>query len=113
MLSNVSYPHNCYVDLSAMANCYSVFLGFGDITHGDSDCKPTCSVSNEINRKHSRTKDGVGVLYLGSPVNWIETFELNLWERTLFNPNLTGFEAGGVLINSPLNMQASEHSVLH
>jgi hypothetical protein len=47
------------VDLSAMTDCCSTALGFGDVTHGDSDGEPTGSASNGINVKYSRTKDGL------------------------------------------------------
>jgi hypothetical protein len=47
-------------DLSTMADCCSVALGFGGVTHGDSDGEPICSGSSGINRKRNRTKDGLG-----------------------------------------------------
>jgi hypothetical protein len=43
-----------------MVNCCSAALGFGGITHGDSDGEPTGDTSNGINRKCSRAKDGLG-----------------------------------------------------
>jgi hypothetical protein len=48
------------VDLSTMADCCSAVLGFGGITHGDSDGEPTGSASSRINGKHSNAKDGLG-----------------------------------------------------
>jgi hypothetical protein len=47
------------VDLSAMADCCSVDLGYGGITYGDSDGKPIGSASSEINGKRSHAKDGL------------------------------------------------------
>jgi hypothetical protein len=47
------------VDLSALVDCCSAALGFGGVTHGDSDGEPTGSASNRINKKHNRAKDGL------------------------------------------------------
>jgi hypothetical protein len=43
-----------------MADWCSTALGFGGITHGDSDAKPIGSASSGINRKCKCTKDGLG-----------------------------------------------------
>jgi hypothetical protein len=45
------------IDLSTMADCCSAALGFGGVTHEDSDGEPTGSASSGINGKHRRTKD--------------------------------------------------------
>jgi hypothetical protein len=42
-----------------MANCCTTGLGFGGVTHGDSDGKPTGSASSGINGKRSHAKDGL------------------------------------------------------
>jgi hypothetical protein len=60
------------VDLSAIADWYSASLGFGGVTHGDSDGKPTGSASSGINRKCSFTKYGLGGVVHG--VSNRETF---------------------------------------
>jgi hypothetical protein len=43
-----------------MEDCYSTTLGFGGVTHGDSDGEPTGSDNSGINGKSSRSKDGLG-----------------------------------------------------
>jgi hypothetical protein len=48
------------VDLYTMADCCSVALGFGGITHEDNDDELIGSASSRINGKHSHTKDGIG-----------------------------------------------------
>jgi hypothetical protein len=48
------------VDLSTMADWCSMALGFGGVTHGDSDTEPIGSASSGINRKCNCTKDGLG-----------------------------------------------------
>jgi hypothetical protein len=47
------------VDLSTMTDWCSVALGFGGVTHGDSDGKPIGSSSSGINGKCSCAKDGL------------------------------------------------------
>jgi hypothetical protein len=48
------------IDISVMADCCSAALGFGGVTHRDSDSEPTGSASSGINEKRSHVKDDLG-----------------------------------------------------
>jgi hypothetical protein len=48
------------IDIFVMADCCSAALGFGGVTHRDSDSEPTGSASSGINEKRSHVKDDLG-----------------------------------------------------
>jgi hypothetical protein len=57
MSCNMGAP-SCPTCLAHTA-CCSIALGFGGVTHGDSESEPIGGARSGINGKHNRAKDGL------------------------------------------------------